>query len=161
MACFIACNKKDTVATDNVAVKDFIESLESNQSDLKEIPVFSWGDIPALLDYRDETSFIKNYPVNPISSFVAPEISLGIYVLWTIESIREVANDSENLLGSFPSLNPILSLKNVIEPEDIDSKEAHEIAAKAYFDWWDNNKDKDFDEFKKIDPLEETTLRWR
>jgi len=81
-------------------------------------------------------------------------------VLWTIESIREVANDSENLLGRFPSLNPILSLKNVIEPEDIDSKEAHEIAAKAYFDWWDNNKDKDFDEFKKIDPLKEITL-WR
>lgn len=161
IVCFIACNKKSGDAIENLAVNNFIASLESNQSDLKEIPDFSWEDIPALLAYKDETNLIKNYPNNPISSFYASECSLGTYALWAIESIRAVAIDSENLIGRFPSLNPILSLKSANESEFIDSKEGQEIAAKAYFDWWENNKDKDFNEVKNIDPLEETILRWR
>jgi len=39
-------------------------------------------------------------------------------------------------------------------------KESHQIAAKAYFDWWENNKQKNFNEFKNIDPLKYTDYRW-
>ena len=37
---------------------------------------------------------------------------------------------------------------------------SHTMAAKAYFDWWENNKDKKFDDFKNIDPLENTDYKW-
>jgi hypothetical protein len=40
------------------------------------------------------------------------------------------------------------------------SNESHQIAAKAYFDWWENNKQKNFNEFKNIDPLKFTDYRW-
>lgn len=40
------------------------------------------------------------------------------------------------------------------------SNESHQIAAKAYFDWWENNKQKNFYEFKNIDPLKFTDYRW-
>ena len=37
---------------------------------------------------------------------------------------------------------------------------SHAAAAKAYYDWWTSNQDTDFDDFKAIDPLEDTDYRW-
>jgi hypothetical protein len=42
----------------------------------------------------------------------------------------------------------------------IDNNEALEIVAKAYFVWWENNKRKDFNDFKNIDPLKNTDYKW-
>jgi len=83
-----------------------------------------------------------------------------MYVLWTIESIRAVANQSEYLIMRFPSQNPILALRDSNELSLGYSNESHQIAAKAYFDWWENNKQKNFNEFKNIDPLILTDYRW-
>ena len=83
-----------------------------------------------------------------------------MYVLWTIESVRAVAINSKYLIMRFPSQNPILAIKDSDESDLVTDNESHEIAAKAYFDWWENNKYKDFDEFKNIDPLIETDYRW-
>ena len=40
------------------------------------------------------------------------------------------------------------------------NREAYDIAAQAYFDQWEENKQKEFDEFKNIDPLEKTNYKW-
>lgn len=40
------------------------------------------------------------------------------------------------------------------------NNESHEIAAQAYFHWWNENKHKNFDIFKDIDPLANTTYSW-
>ncbi|NJK96021.1 MAG: hypothetical protein HC905_14895 [Bacteroidales bacterium] len=82
-----------------------------------------------------------------------------MYILWTIESIRAVANDSEYLVGRFPSQNPILEKKDFSELF-IHSQESHEIVSKAYYDWWNSNKRKDFDSYKNIDPLRNTVYKW-
>ncbi len=88
-----------------------------------------------------------------------PECSLGMYVLWTIESIRAVAIDSEYLIGRFPSQNPIVQQRE--EPFDLVSgNEIQEMVSKAYYDWWEDNKDKNFDDFKNIDPLSDLEYRW-
>jgi hypothetical protein len=160
LAGWFSCNKNETENIKNVDVEKYIELLKSNQYDFPELPPFSYQDIPALSIYRNETQLITNFPHNMISSLGKPECSLGMYVLWTIESIRAVAIKSEYLIGRFPSQNPVLALRDAEELKLVFTEESQVVAAKAYFDWWKENENKEFDEFKNIDPLLKTKYRW-
>ncbi len=142
-----------------VSVDRYVELLKNGKYDASELPDFSSRDIPALLAYRNETQLIKDFPTNMVSSLWLPDCSLGMYVLWTIESIRARAIDSEYLIGTFPSQNPIVEKRD--NPSSIVAKnEIQELIAKSYFDWWESNKNKDFGVFKEIDPLRNTEYRW-
>ncbi|TAF45054.1 MAG: DUF4943 domain-containing protein [Runella slithyformis] len=156
----ISCKKSESEVKTKLSVERYIELLKANQYDLSYLPAFTYQDIPALLKYRNETQIITNFSHNGISSLYAPNCTLGMYVLWTIESIRAVAIQSKYLIMGFPSQNPILALRVADELSLIYSAESHQIAAKAYFDWWENNKQKNFNEFKNIDPLKSTDYRW-
>jgi hypothetical protein len=159
----IRCDKKDSAETyilDDLDVKTYIELLKSNQYDSLNLPSFTYKQIPALLQYRNDTLVITNFPHNPISSFYRSECRLGIYVLWTVESIRAVSINSEYLILKFPSHNPILGMRNVNQLNLVADSLSHPIVAKAYNDWWENNKYKKFDDFKSIDPLEKTDFKW-
>ena len=115
-------------------------------------------DIPALLNYRNETMMITNFPHNGISSLWDSECKLGMYVLWTIESIRAVEIKSEYLIGRFPSQNPVLALRASAELKLVYDDKSQNEAAKAYYYWWHSIyifKDK-----MKIDPLRNTDYRW-
>lgn len=155
----ISCNKDKPEENKNLDVERYIELLKANRYDSLELPAFTYNDIPALLKYRNETQIITDFPHNWISSLWGPDCKLGVYVLWTIESIRAVSIKSKYLIGRFPSQNPILQKKEDWSDLEYDS-EAYEIAAQAYFDWWEENKQKEFDEFKNIDPLEKTIYKW-
>ena len=156
----ISCKKSESEVKTNLSVERYIVLLKANQYDSSYLPVFTYQDIPALLTYRNETQIITNFPHNGISSLYAPDCKLGMYVLWTIESIRAVEIQSEYLIMRFPSQNPILALRVAAELSLVYSDESHQIAAQAYFDWWANNKHKNFNEFKNIDPLKSTDYRW-
>jgi len=156
----INCEKNDSEGKAELDVEKYIELLKLNQYDSLNLPVFTYEDIPTLLKYRNETMIITNFPHNGISSLYAPNCKLGMYVLWTIESIRAVAIKSEYLIMRFPSQNPILALRESDELDLIYNNVSHEIAAKSYFNWWENNKYRDFEEFKNIDPLIETDYKW-
>jgi hypothetical protein len=160
LTAIISCEKSDSEVKTNLSVERYIELLKANQYDSLNLPDFTFQDIPALLEYRNETQIITNFPHNGISSLYAPDCTLGMYVLWTIESIRAVAINSEYLIMRFPSQNPILALRVADELNLVYSNESHQIASKAYFDWWENNKQNDFNEFKNIDPLKTTDYRW-
>ena len=155
----ISCHKVNDEEIKNVNVDQYIELLKTGKYDSADLPAFTYLDIPALLAYRNETQKIMNFPRNWISSMWGPDCKLGVYVLWTIESIRAVAIKSKYLIGRFPSQNPILQKKEDWSYLEYDS-EAYEIAAQAYFDWWENNNRKEFDEFKNIDPLINTVYKW-
>lgn len=155
-----SCNKKDTEKINNLDVETYIELLKSNQYDSINLPPFTSLDIPALLQYRNENQTITIFPHNPISSLHGPDCKLGMYVLWTIESIRAVSINSKYLIMRFPSQNPILALREADGFKLVSDNVSHTIAAKAYYDWWNNNKDKDFEDFKHIDPLETTDYKW-
>ena len=60
----------------------------------------------------------------------------------------------------FPSQNPLLTLRNSVELSLVSDNVSHSIAAKAYYDWWETNKNKNFDDFKNIDPLADTDYKW-
>ncbi len=155
-----SCDKYNIDATNNLDIEIYIELLKSNQYDSLNLPSFTYKNIPGLLQYTSETQIINNFPHNPISSLYGPECRLGMYVLWTIESIRAVSINSEYLIMRFPSQNPILVLRKSNELDVVPDSVSHSIAVKAYYDWWENNKNKDFDDFKNIDPLEDTDYKW-
>ena len=156
---FLGCSKNDSKDLSKVSVEEYIELLKKGKYDSTDLPIFSYQDISALLEYRNETQTITDFPSNGISSFGMSECALGMYVLWTIESIRAVAINSEYLIGRFPSQNPIVQQRE--EPFDLKSGvEIQEIISSAYYDWWKENENKNFNEFKNIDPLAETDYRW-
>ena len=87
----VSCRKSDPDIKTNLNVDKYIDLLRANQYDSINLPEFTYQDIPALLAYRNETQNINNFPRNGISSLYGPNCKLGMYVLWTIESIRAVA----------------------------------------------------------------------
>lgn len=139
-------------------VEKYVKLLKSERYDSVNLPAFTHNDIPALLEYRNETQIITKYPRNPISSFASHECRLGVYILWTIESIRVGSDTGDIQLMRFPSLNPILS---GIDSEGISDDVSHSMASQAYLNWWENNSKKDFTEYKNIDPLSNTGFKWR
>lgn len=143
---------------DNPDVESFIDQLKTNSYSSWELPSFSPADIPALLKYRNETKIITNFPNNWISSLRFPECKLGMFVLWTIESIRAVEINSEYLVGRFPSQNPILALRDSEELKLVYDEKAHIEAAEAYNSWW--NSFHIFRDKIKIDPLAKTDYKW-
>jgi len=145
--------------TDNPDVETYIYQLKSGRLGIAgELPAFTTSDIPALLKYRNETLVITNFPHNGISSFWNPDCKLGMYVLWTIESIRAVEIKSEYLIGRFPSQNPILALKLSTDLKLVIDDKSQKEAADAYNDWW--NSINIFKDKMKIDPLKDTSYRW-
>lgn len=156
---FLGCDKNESKDLNNLDVDKYIELLKDGKYDSLELPAFTYEDVPALLEYRNEIQMIKDFPINVISSLWLPECKLGMYVLWTVESIRAVSEDSEYLIGRFPSQNPIMQKRE--EPFSIENEnKILEIISKAYYDWWEENNDKEFNEFKNIDPLMETEYMW-
>ena len=156
----LSCNKDDVGDINNIEVDKYIEMLKAGEYEFWELPPFTAEDIPALLQYRNETQMITRFPRNLLSSYGMPECKLGMYVLWTIESIRAVAIKSKYLTGRFPSQNPVLFIRTSDGLQMDNTDESHAVAAKVYFDWRNENKHKDFEEFKNIDPLAETDYRW-
>jgi hypothetical protein len=135
-------------------VEMYIEMLKSNQYEKNELPKFAYKDIGNLLKYRNDQSLITHFPRNPISSMYQSECELGIYILWTVESIRATSIDSKYVLWRFPSQNPVLKLRNAVSLEIVNDRQAHQIASDAYYSWWKKNKN------MKTDPLKNTEYAW-
>lgn len=158
----LSCNKEETDEIYNAEVENYIELLKANQYESLDLPDFSFKHLPALLIYINDTSVVNKFP-HGLSSYHPqnPIYRLGVLVLWTIESIREVSSDSETFMFRFPSQHPFVQLNE--EPftwiQDHDN-EAYETIRQVYFEWWDNNKHKKFSEFHNTNPLEHTNYRW-
>jgi hypothetical protein len=150
----IGCEKQGS----NPEVETYINQLKSNSYKASELPPFKPSDIPALLEYRNSTMVITDFPHNGISSLWGPDCKLGVYVLWTIESIRAVEINSKYLIGRFPSQNPILALRASQELDLVYDTKSQEEAAKAYYDWWYSSYT--LNDKMKIDPLKDTDYRW-
>lgn len=155
----LGCEKNESEDFKNLEVDRYVSLLKNGSYSSRELPEFTYKDIPALLEYRDETQMIKNFPKNGISSLAIQECSLGMYVLWTIESIRAVAIESKYLNGRFPSQNPII-VKRGQTFEIVKTIEVQTIISKCYYSWWERNKNREFNHFKKIDPLSDTEYMW-
>lgn len=147
----------------NMNVKTYLKLLKSGSYDfndsngLPNLPPFEPKDIPELLTYANDTYIVTKYPHNPISSYIGPDPRLGIFVLWTIESIRLSSPGIDHFWGRFPSQSPTLMFKGSVLTIDVET--AHKTASKAYLNWW--NSSADFEQIKNINPLENTDYGWR
>jgi len=157
-----SCNHDDTEGISNPDVRTYIELIKTNQYESSKLPEFTSKDIPVLLEYLDDNSAIIKFPHSPISSYSSPnpDYRLGILVLWMIESIRLSAYDN-NLIMGFPSQHPFVRTRTepvvwIINHED----DIYEIIMDSYVKWWNENKNKKFSDFCRIDPLETTNYRW-
>lgn len=159
---FVSC-KEDVFESPNMSVERYVKLLKSGKYDDAALPAFSSKDIPELLTYRNESQIITNYPINPLSSSLAQESTLGMYVcmyvLWTIESIRAKSLGNEYLMGAFPSQQPMVQKKADFEYIEQNQQVQTEVSD-SYLEWWETNKTKNFSEFHEIDPLENTDYRW-
>ena len=84
---------------------------------------------------------------------------MGECLLWTIENIRLNYGNYEKD-NPFPSLVPELHMKtdiNVLRLTDAQLSEVY----KLYYNWWYNNKEKDFEEFRQINPLQDSPYGWK
>jgi hypothetical protein len=144
--------------TENPNVEKYIDQLKSGSYESYDLPAFKPSDIPALLNYIDVATLISHFPHNGISSHRGPDCKLGMFVLWTIESVRAVETDSKYLIGRFPSRNPILALRNVSDYNLVYDERSHKAASKAYYEWWYSSLP--LKEKMKIDPLRNTYYKW-
>ncbi|WPP51454.1 DUF4943 family protein [Catalinimonas niigatensis] len=159
--CLISCSDDDTQA--NLSEVDrYISDLQSGSYETTmELPAFTPETIPALLQYSDESKLITQFPRNPISSAYSPDCRLGLFALWTIESIRQTYIQADSKMpGRFPSLNPILARRNTKRLEWIDTAQAQIIAATAYAAWWERSQTISIYELMLIDPLADTEYYW-
>lgn len=133
----------------------FIETLKEDNTENLESPKFTVDDISELLDYRNEKSNISKFPRNPLSSFYMEDVEVGMYVLWTIESVRMEAIDDPNFY-LFASLNS--RVIRVSTSELLDQNDILPEVAEAYFAWW--NSSITTQEKLEINPLEGMDLNW-
>lgn len=153
-AAIYGCEKK----TDNEEVKIYIDKLISGEYVAFDMPVFTPGDIPALLEYRDASAIITNFPRNPVSSYFQHECRLGVYVLWTVESVRKVENGSYDLILRFPSQNSVIALRETHELEPVTDEQSHRELSRAYYEWWYSSSS--ITEKINTDPLAGTKYVW-
>ncbi len=175
-------------------VEKYVELLKSNKlcsdstygctsSGWISLPAFTFEDIDELLNYRNDTAIIANFPRNTLSSripFRWEKYEVRMIILWTIESIRVVTvNNRVVEVGRFPSLNPNMVYR--VLPKDFnlhydttrqnpikfynrwwreDKDKEWQTVSDAYYTWWIQNKDKDLSETMSIYPLQNTNYGW-
>ena len=136
-------------------VESFIETLKENNNERIEAPDFNEENISELLEYRNDSSIISNFPRNPLSSFYMEEVSIGMYILWTVETIRLKANNDPDFY-LFASLNP--RVMRLSSGELVDQGAVLPEVAAAYAVWW--NSSLSIQEKLGVNPLEELDLSW-
>lgn len=154
-----SCNKSVDIVSGNAEVKAFVVALKDGNYDSLNLPAFNEDHIPALLGFRHERSLINEFPRNPISSFYQQDVALGVYILWTIESIR-IQTDGDQLILRFPSQNPLLVTREITDFDPITDETSQRIIANAYQQWWEENQNQNFAITRQIDPLINTPYRW-
>jgi hypothetical protein len=154
-AVLISCQKYQ-----NPTVDEFVSMLKDGSYESAYLPNFQPEDIERLLFYANDFQGIEKFPVNPISSFFPPELRLGECLLWTVESIR-LNYDKENEFSKFPSLVPQLIIPGGTMALQIATTGDLNRALGLYQAWWANNKTRDFNDFRNINPLKDAVLMWR
>lgn len=155
MSLFVSCSKGDEPGTE---VEKFVQQVKQDKYTSDRLPAFAPNAIPVLLASANDFSKITKFPVDPYTAFGPVKLTVGECLMWTIENIR--LNYGKYTNESFPSFVPELHLKtdiNVPRLTDVQLYEAYNL----YYNWWYNNKGKDFEEFRQINPLQDSNYVWK
>ncbi len=159
---FIAgCSKNNIDKTADKEARDYVAQLLSGQVTATSLPDLKKEAIPTLLMYSKDTTVITKFPVNPISSYIPHQNKVGLVVLWTVESIRQFSDKNVHAFAKFPSQNALLGMKDPANGGFISDYQAQLAVANAYIEWWENNRNNNFELFRNISPMDQTIYRWR
>lgn len=148
----LSCDRQEAAPS---VVEIFIKNLKEDKAETMETTELSSENISELLTHSDDEQNIYNFTRNPLSSFYLVEVKLGMYVLWTIESIRMKEIDDPRFY-LYASLNPrIISASS---GELVDQDVILPDVSKAYFEWW--NSSLLLEEKLQINPLDGLDLSW-
>lgn len=156
----LGCSKENSDLTREQEVDNYIIQLRKGEFANAALPDFNSKHIPYLLKYINDLQIITNFPRNPVSSYYEKDCTIGLFALWTIESIRYSSLNSEILVIRFPTLNSVLVNRSTGEYMKPGHVASQQIAAEAYIKWWEQNKLNDFTAFHAIDPLYTTPFMW-
>lgn len=148
----VSCDDKD-FDLQNPNAREFVSLLKSGTYVDKvgyELPNFSMNDIGALIQYINDTTIIKEFPTNPISSKLTHPKILNECIMWTIDGIR--------LEKKYPSLEPCL-VDTIKNHSRLTNKELFELGSQ-YIDWYSEYKINSSAELRKKELLKNTTYKW-
>lgn len=121
-----------------------------------QLPKFKVSDIGRLLQYAGDTSEIREYPANPISSRVTLPKRLNECIMWTVDGIR--------LKSKFPSLERCMvdTLDVSVETgyRRLTNEELIEVA-QLFLNWHAAYMRQPSEQLLKESFLENTSYRWQ
>ncbi len=148
------CEKEKTTT----GAREYMFSISHDMYQSFYLPELGPDAIPELLTYRTNHNIIQHYPANPISSFRGDSITVAHIALWTIESIRiSWLKGDQDPFSRYPSLNPIVVDTTFIMR---DSFAVLDSVADRYYHWWTDGTPS-IEERLSMDPLAQSTFRWR
>lgn len=152
-----SCTEKN-FDLDKPNVRQFVNILKDGSYFDKvgyEIPYFSMNDIGELVKYLGDTTEIKEFPTNPISSKMTSPKILNECIMWTIEGIR--------LDEKYPSLEPVLvditTTSNETGYTRLTKIQLLDISEK-YNNWYSEYKTNPSESLRKIDIIDTTKHKW-
>ncbi|GAB1444437.1 hypothetical protein MASR2M41_00400 [Flammeovirgaceae bacterium] len=148
----VSCNEKD-FDVQNLSPDEFVSLLKNGTYVDKvgnELPNFSMNHIEGLINYLNDTTIIKEFPHNPISSRITHPKILNECIMWTIDGIR--------LGKKYPSLEPSL-LDTIKNYSRLTNKELW-MLGNNYVDWHNEFKINPSEALRKKDLLGNTTYKW-
>jgi hypothetical protein len=142
-------------------VEAFIHTLKQDSYTGFDLPDLDTDDIAELLKYVDEDSRVTKFPNYLISSYVPqnPDYTVGVIVLWTIESIR-VSSFKESDVLLFPSQHPFVRSRSSDIWFENHNDQVYEMVKEAYLSWWETHENLELAEFHHIDPLANADVLW-
>lgn len=139
-------------------VPQFVSLLKDGTYSQKvgfDLPHFDMHDVEQLIRYIGDTTEIREFPANPISSKRTLPRKLNECIMWTIDGIR-----FEN---RFPSLEPCL-IDTIRYSEESGysrlSNEQLSDLSKTYIDWYQAYKAAPSEALRRTDLLKNTAYKW-
>lgn len=119
------------------------------------MPKFNYNHIQALIDFSYDTTHIKNFPTNPVSSRMPFPYGRQYFILG--ECLLRIAEELRNVNG-VNALDPyLIDTLNIDKFErGLDGVKILKVS-KLYKDWWFQYKEKDW---KNKNPLQGTSFQW-
>ncbi|UCE48223.1 MAG: hypothetical protein JSW47_21815, partial [Phycisphaerales bacterium] len=108
-------------------------------------PVFTWNDIPFLLELAENDELMNWMPKLVASSYIGSSCRQGMIALWFVEGLRrkqisqvrqEQLGEKQHPASSRLPLNPICLREGMSLSECESSAEIHKATLRAYRAWW-------------------------
>jgi hypothetical protein len=138
---------------ENQRVKKLFKTMRDGSYAEIEFPRLDWDDVPALLEYADNTKMLKAFPRDGASSQFELQCSEGMVALWLIEGLRRG--------DRYPSGNALcFNAAKAGSDWGKASEDNHKEVANAYRAWHEKTKSLTPEKAKAVNPLDGTGLAW-